>query len=206
MTPETSPSVLTLARRRDVNARRTRVAQALDAMRTEGSEITISSVAARARVHRSFIHRHLDLRANVYAAADEPPATGTASSATRQSLEADNLNLRAIVRRQTQHIADVEARLSKILGEQAYSRTGLGAPRNHAALEEQNHTLQNEIQELQVKLQDQEEELGAARRRTASSWANSTRQGLARVAMADVRPAKTEPPRPFRPLLLADAA
>jgi predicted RNase H-like nuclease (RuvC/YqgF family) len=163
MTPETGPSPLTAARRRDVAARRARVARALAAMRAEGIQITISSVAARARVHRSFIHRHLDLRADVYAAADQPSVAGTATTTTRQSLEADNLNLRATVRRQTQHIADLEARLSELLGEQAYSRTGLGAPRNHAALEEQNHTLQNEIQELQAKLQDQEEELGAAR-------------------------------------------
>jgi chromosome segregation ATPase len=163
MTPETGASPLTVARRRDVNARRVRVARALDAMRTDGSEITISSVAARARVHRSFIHRHLDLRADVYAAADQPSAAATATTTTRQSLEADNLNLRATARRQTQHIADLEARLSELLGEQAYSRTGLGAPRNHAALEEQNQALQNEIQELQAKLQDQEEELGAAR-------------------------------------------
>lgn len=163
MMRETGLSPLTVARRRDVDARRARVAEALEAMRTEGSEITISSVAARARVHRSFIHRHLDLRANVYAVADQPSAAATATATTRQSLEADNLNLRSTVRRQTQHIADLEARLSELLGEQAYSRTGLGAPRNHAALEEQNHTLQNEIQELQAKLQDQEEELGAAR-------------------------------------------
>jgi chromosome segregation ATPase len=132
-------------------------------MRTEGIEITISSVAARARVHRSCIHRHLDLRADVYAAADQPSAAASATTTTRQSLEADNLNLRATVRRQTQHIADLEKRLSELLGEQAYSRTGLDAPRNHAALEEQNQALQNEIQELQAELQDQEEELGAAR-------------------------------------------
>lgn len=163
MTRETGPSALTVARRRDVNARRARVAHALEAMRTEGIEITISSVAARARVHRSFIHRHLDLRADVYTAADQPSAAATATTTTRQSLEADNLNLRSTVRRQSQHIADLEARLSELLGEQAYSRTGLGAPRNHAALEEQNHRLQNEIQELRAKLQDQEEELGAAR-------------------------------------------
>jgi predicted RNase H-like nuclease (RuvC/YqgF family) len=163
MTRETGPSALTVARRRDVDARRARVARALDAMRAEGIQITISSVAARARVHRSFIHRHLDLRADVYAAADQPSAAGTATTTSRQSLEADNLNLRATVRRQSQHIADLEARLSELLGEQAYSRTGLGAPRNHAALEEQNRRLQNEIQELQAKLQAQEEDLGAAR-------------------------------------------
>ncbi|NWL10449.1 hypothetical protein DM793_03915 [Paenarthrobacter nitroguajacolicus] len=132
-------------------------------MRTEGSEITISSVAVRAKVHRSFIHRHLDLRADVYDAADQPSIAGTATMTTRRSLDADNLNLRATVRRQTQHIADLEARLSELLGEQAYSRTGLGAPHNHAVLEDQNHTLQNEIQELQAKLQDRDEELGAAR-------------------------------------------
>ena len=51
MTRETGASALTVARRRDVNARRARVAQALDAMRTEGIEITISSVAVRAGVH-----------------------------------------------------------------------------------------------------------------------------------------------------------
>ena len=101
MTPGTSPSPLTVARRRDVNARRARVAQALEAMRTDGSQITISSVAARARVHRSFIHRHLDLRADVYAAAAQPSAAATVTTTTRQSLEADNLNLRATVRRQT---------------------------------------------------------------------------------------------------------
>lgn len=163
MTAEPGASPLTIARRRDVDARRQRVAQALDALRQDGSAITISSIAQRARVHRSFIHRHLDLRAQVYAAADQPSTAATATAATRQSIEADNLNLRATIRRQGQHIADLEARLSEILGEQAYSRTGLGAPQDHAALEEQNQILQNEIQELRARLQDQEEELGAAR-------------------------------------------
>ena len=42
MTTQTGPSPLTVARRRDVDARRARVTQALDAMRTEGIEIIIS--------------------------------------------------------------------------------------------------------------------------------------------------------------------
>jgi hypothetical protein len=163
MTLEDAQSPLTAARRRDVDVRRTRVAQALEAMRADGSEITISAVATRAGVHRSFIHRHLDLRASVYSAADQPSVTATATTSTRHSLEADNLNLRAILRRQTQHIADLEARLSELLGEQASIRTGLGAARNHAILEEQNHSLHNEIQELRAKLQERDEELGAAR-------------------------------------------
>lgn len=100
MTRETGLSALTAARRRDVSTRRARVAQALDAMGAEGIQITISSVAARAGVHRSFIHRHLDLRTDVYAAADQPSAAATATTTTRQSVEADNLNLRATVHRQ----------------------------------------------------------------------------------------------------------
>jgi hypothetical protein len=141
-------------------------------VRSKGDESSSGCSSGLARTRRrgwrndrpdQAIHRHLDLRADVYAAADQPSAAAAATTTTRQSLEADNLNLRASVRRQTQHIADLEARLSELLGEQAYSRTGLGAPRNHAALEEQNHTLQNEIEELRAKMQDQEEELGAAR-------------------------------------------
>jgi hypothetical protein len=64
------------------------------------------------------------------------------------------LNLRATVRPQTQHIADLEAGLSQLVGAQACSRTGRGAPRKHTGLEEQNQVLQNEIHELQAKLQD----------------------------------------------------
>jgi len=58
----TGTTALAEARRRDVARRRQRVHQALAEMRAQAAEITISSVAARARVHRSFIHRHPDLR------------------------------------------------------------------------------------------------------------------------------------------------
>jgi hypothetical protein len=65
-------------------------------MRAEAAEITVSSVAARARVHRSFIHRHPELRAAVIAAAEDPAASGPAGAAavSRRSLLADNANLR----------------------------------------------------------------------------------------------------------------
>jgi hypothetical protein len=69
----TGTTALADARRRDVDRRRQRVHQALAEMRAQAAEITISSAAARARVHRSFIHRHPDLRAAVIAAAEAPP-------------------------------------------------------------------------------------------------------------------------------------
>jgi hypothetical protein len=80
------------SRRRDVDQRRQRVVQALQALVHDSSEITISSVARAARVHRSFIHRHPDLRAEVFKAADEPHALWTERSGvvSRRSLEADN--------------------------------------------------------------------------------------------------------------------
>lgn len=189
MTPDTGPSPLTVARRRDVDARRTRVAQALEAMRKEGSEVTISSVAARARVHRSFIHRHPDLRADVYAAAAEPMAAATATMTTRKSLEADSLNLRATVHRQAQHIADLEARLSELLGEQAYSRTGLGAPHDHAALEEQNQILQNESRNFTRSCKTKKRNWEPPGKPTANSWVISTghRRAMAQFSMSPTR-------------------
>jgi hypothetical protein len=84
-------TALAEARRRDVARRRQRVHQALAEMRAQAAEITISAVAARARVHRSFIHRHPDLRAAVIAAAEDPSLSGPAgaSAVSRRSLLAD---------------------------------------------------------------------------------------------------------------------
>ena len=77
----TASHALAEARRRDVDRRRQRVHQALAEMRAQAAEITISSAAARARVHRSFIHRHPDLRAAVIAAAEDPATSGPAGQA-----------------------------------------------------------------------------------------------------------------------------
>lgn len=82
---------------------------------------------------------------------------------TRHTLEADNLNLQETIRRQTQHTSDLEARLSELLGEQAYIRTGLGGPHDHTMLQDQIHALQNEVQELCAAVRERDENLGAAR-------------------------------------------
>lgn len=163
MTTEAEVSPLTAARRRDVQNRSGRVQQALQDMQRDGSEITLSAVAARARVHRSFLHRHTDLHAQILAAAERPTPLSFVGAVTRRTLDADNLNLRETIRRQAQHIADLESRLSELLGDQAYARSGLGAPRDHAALQEQIVTLRAEVHELQGALTERGEELDAAR-------------------------------------------
>ena len=74
-------------------------------MQRDGAEITLSAVARRAKVHRSFLHRHTDLRAEILAAAEQPATMSANGGVTRRTLDADNLNLRETVRRQAQHIA-----------------------------------------------------------------------------------------------------
>jgi hypothetical protein len=167
--PVTSATALAEARRRDVARRRQRVHQALAEMRAQAAEITISSVAARARVHRSFIYRHPDLRAAVVAA-DNPAASGSAgaSAVSRRSLLADNANLRDRARRLEQHARSFEARLSELLGTQVSQRTGLGPSPDIAVLKEQIGTLQQENLDLRSRAEEHKEELAAARE--TSRW------------------------------------
>jgi hypothetical protein len=158
-------TALAEARRRDVARRRERVHQALAEMRAQAAEITISSVAARARVHRSFIHRHPDLRAAVIAATEDPPTIGPAGAGavSRRSLLADNANLRDRNRRLEQHARSLEQRLSELLGTQISQRTGLAPPPDVAVLKEQIQALQQETLDLRRTVEERDEELSAAR-------------------------------------------
>lgn len=161
----TASQALAEARRRDVDHRRQRVRQALAEMSARADQITISSVAGRARVHRSFIHRHPDLRAAVIAAAEDPATTSPARASTvsRRSLLAGNANLRDRNRRLEHHARGLEQRLSELLGTQISQRTGLGAPHDTTALREQADSLRQQILDLRKTLDERDEELAAAR-------------------------------------------
>ena len=163
----TAGEALTEARHLDVARRCQRVRQALAEMSAQATEITISSVATRARVHRSFIHihRHPDLRAAVITAAEDPAASGPAGAASvsRRSLLADHANLREGNRRLEHHAHSLEERLSELLGTQISERTSLGAPADIAALREQADSLRQQILDLQRTLEERDEELAAAR-------------------------------------------
>jgi len=134
-------------------------------MTTGASEITISSVAARARAHCSFIHRHPDLHSAVLTAAGQaltaPLPASTAIS--HRSALAGNTNLHAQNSWQAQHIRDLEDRLSELLGHQAFERSGLGAPTNTTALQVEIDRQRQTVLDLTRALEERDEELAAAR-------------------------------------------
>ena len=158
-------TALAKARQRDADHRQQRVRQALADMACDGSEISISAVAARARVHRSFIHRHPDLHAAVLAAASHALTAPSPASAaiSHRSVLAENANLHAQNHRQAQHIRDLEDRLSELLGQQAFDRSGLGAPTNTAALQSEIDRHRQTVLDLTRALEERDEELAAAR-------------------------------------------
>ncbi|MFB6614277.1 hypothetical protein ACIGFK_27960 [Streptomyces sp. NPDC085524] len=107
-----------LARARaDDSARRGhRVLAAPDDLTRDGLTITVSAVARMANVHRSPVYPHSDLRAGVLARASRPPEGPTGPQVSRQSLLADLANLTARSTGQAQRIAQLEQRLSHVLG------------------------------------------------------------------------------------------
>lgn len=160
-----APAALATARRKDVDRRRQRVHQAVADMHVDGSDISISSVAVRARVHRSFIHRHPDLHTAVLqAAADavEQPSPA-ATTISHRSVLAENANLHQQNRRLAQHIRDLEDRLSELLGQQAFERSGLGAPSGTAALQAELEQQRQTNLDLKRALEERDEELAATR-------------------------------------------
>ncbi|QHC21419.1 DUF6262 family protein [Streptomyces sp. GS7] len=160
----TNPHPLVAARRADTDRRRSRVQQALAELAEDPGQISISSVAARAGVHRSFLHRHQDLHAAVLAAQQAIPAPRAQSATTSAaSLRVDNANLAERNRRLQQHIHVLEDRLSDLLGEQAHQRSGLGAPPATAVIEQQLEELRQHNLDLQRTLEERDEELGAIR-------------------------------------------
>lgn len=162
---DSSPNGLVRSRRRDTERRIQRVADELEKMKADGSEISVSAVAKRAGVHRSFIHRHSDLHAAVLAAAAEvvtqTPAASTVMS--HRSLQAENANLRGQARRYAQRIKELEDRLSEHLGGLAFERSGLGAPSGLEELRVELNVREQENLELRHQAEERAEELAGAR-------------------------------------------
>jgi hypothetical protein len=162
---QTADTPLAAARRRDVERRRAQVHKAITDMHGDGSEITISATADRAGVHRSFIHRHNDLRSAVLAAAadsiDSPSPAATTIS--HRSVLAENANLHASNGRLSQRIRDLEDRLSEAFGQQAFERSGLGAPTSTAALQDDLERHKQLLLDRDNRITELEEELAASR-------------------------------------------
>lgn len=156
-------AALTESRRRDSESRRQRVVSALDRLAAAGDDLSVSSVARAARVHRSFIYRHGDLHAAVLTQAKQDITPPDGSRASRQALQAELANALHRSSRQTQQINQLEVKLSQILGESAWRESGLGAPKDAEQLQQRVTTLEQQRADIAAELAARDEDLTAAR-------------------------------------------
>ncbi len=161
-----TPAVTAMVKGRQADSarRRERVLNALTAAVNTGEEISVTSIAGRAGVDRTFLYRHRDLLAQVHAAAAQPHTTGDAGPAvTRASLRADLLAAQQRCARMAARTQQLETRLSELLGEQAWRASGLGAPTDIEELQRQIVFLEQQVGDLKLQLEERDNELAAAR-------------------------------------------
>jgi hypothetical protein len=152
-------------RQADSARRRQRVTAALDRAAANGEEISVSGIARAAAVDRTFLYRHPDLLARFHALEAAPPAApGTSGPAvTRASLQADLLAAQERSARTAAHVRQLEHRLSDALGEQAWRQSGLGAPADIDALTGKITSLEQQVIDLRMQLDERDQDLAAAR-------------------------------------------
>ena len=160
-TEPTNP--LIAARRNDSDRRRRKVIDALDRLRTNGDEITVSAVARTAGVDRSFLYRHHDLRSQILALAADPEPHPSSTHISQRSLLADIANLRAHNERLRHQVTKLSERLSEILGEQVFAEAGLTRTDEISTLRERVTELEQQLLDQRQDLQDRDDELAAAR-------------------------------------------
>ncbi|WP_284750869.1 DUF6262 family protein [Arthrobacter sp. efr-133-R2A-120] len=143
---------------------RQRVIAALEQAAHQGSEISISAIARRAKVDRSFLYRHRDLHSAVLAKAAEPTTTKTGGPAvSRASLIADLANAHDRITRLSRENTQLRQRLSESLGEQIWRESGLGAPDDVDRLQRRVTELEQHAAEQRRQLAERNDELDAAR-------------------------------------------
>jgi len=151
-------------RRADSARRRQRVLTALHDTTAAGDEITVSAIARRAGVDRTFLYRHPDLLAEIHAAEARPPtAAGGGPTASRASLQADLFNAQHRAARLAARVHQLERRLSDTLGEQAFHESGLGVPDDVDQLKQRVVSLEQQVVDLRLQLEERDEDLTAAR-------------------------------------------
>lgn len=158
-----SPDSLAAARRRDSSHRRQRVLTALDELASTGEELTVSSVARAARVDRSFLYRHHDLRARIIARAEAPNTGPAATAVSKRSLQADLANLREQNERLRRQNTKLASRLSEALGDEVLRDSGIGRTDETEQLRTQLSQLEQQILDLRQELDERNDELTAAR-------------------------------------------
>jgi len=157
-------SAMTQGRRADSARRRQRVLTALNDATTAGDPVSVSAIARRAGVDRSFLYRHPDLLERLHVLEAAPPDTpGTGPGVTRASLQADLLNAQQRCARLATRVQQLEKRLSTVLGDQAWAQAGLGVPDDVDHLKHQIIHLEQQGVDLRLKLEEHAQDLAAAR-------------------------------------------
>lgn len=160
----TRNTAMTQGRRADSSRRRQRVLKALSEATNEGDGISVSGIARRAGVDRSFLYRHCDLLEQIHAAEAQPPnAPGVGPAVSRASLQADLANAHQRAVRLAARVHQLEQRLSEVLGEQAWHESGLGVPDDIDRLKQQIGTLEQHTIDLRLQLEERDDDLAAAR-------------------------------------------
>lgn len=160
----TRSAAMTQGRRADSARRRQRVLKALNDTTNDSEAISVSSIARRAGVDRSFLYRHRDLLEQIHAAETQPPnAPGVGPAVSRASLQADLANAHQRAVRLAARVHQLEQRLSEVLGEQAWHDSGLGVPDDIDRLKQQIATLEQHAIDLRIQLEERDDDLAAAR-------------------------------------------
>ena len=160
----TGDTPMTRGRRADSARRRQRVIKAINEASGSGCELSASAIARAAGVDRTFLYRHADLLAQVHLAQERPAAAENGGpAASRASLQADLANAQGQVARQAARIRQLEAKLSQMLGEQAWRESGLGAPEDIDKLKRRITEFEQEVVEITRRHEERGEELDAAR-------------------------------------------
>lgn len=160
----TTADAMRAGRRADSARRRQRVLAAIEETATSGEEITVTGIAQRAGVDRSFLYRHRDLLAQIHVRETQTPGPSAASSSvSRSSLQADLLNAQHRSVRLAAQVHQLEQRLSEALGEQVWRESGLGAPDDIDQLGRRITFLEQQGVDLRLQLQERSQDLDAAR-------------------------------------------
>ena len=158
-------SAMTKGRQADSARRRQRVIAALSKAVFDGTEISVSGIARAAGVDRAFFYRHRDLLAQLHALEATPPVAGDGNGpgVSRASLQTDLLAAGERAARLHSRVRQLENRLSETLGDQAWRESGLGTPADIDALNQKIIHLEQQAIDLRLQLEEQGEELAAAR-------------------------------------------
>lgn len=163
--PDPAVQAMLEGRRADTGRRRQRVLAALADATKNGTDISVTAIARHAGVDRTFLYRHRDLLAHIHAQAAEPATTpgGHGPAVSRASLKADLAAADARTARLASQVRRLEQRLSEVLGDQVWHESGIGGPEDTEQLQARITTLEQQLIDLELKLQERDDDLAAAR-------------------------------------------